>query len=263
MDGAPEVWEDGGFRAVLPEETGVLRLTWPEGTAPVYRQSWTLSRQMPDGWRLLELSGEEPSALTLPAGRYRLVTSARLPSGDQFAARRELEVRPGETRTCALRLRPWALKDLLCSRTLPALSAVTLGGERIGNLFQGDGRPTLAFWLEEGGEPTEHVLNELMERREALAVLPVRVLFLVRGRDSLRQSTLARALERLRGVQVLLDDWAYDLEAVARHLGQDPDSPPLAVVCGGAGQAVYSDCGYRVGAVELLLRILKHLVEKQ
>ena len=162
-----------------------------------------------------------------------------------------------------MRLRPWALEDLLCSRTLPALSAVTLDGEQIGNLFQGDGRPTLAFWLEEGGEPTEHVLNELMERGEAIAELPVRVLFLVRGRDSLRQSTLARALECLRGVQVLLDDWAYDLEAVARHLGRDPDSPPLAVVCGGAGQAVYSDCGYRVGAVELLLRILKHLAEKQ
>lgn len=261
MDGAPEVWEDGGFHTVLPEETGILRLTWPGEAVPVYRQSWTLSRQTPDGWRLLELS--DPSALTLPAGRCRLVTSARLPSGNQFAARRELEVRPGEMRTCALRLRPWALEDLLCSRTLPALSAVTLGGERIGNLFQGDGRPTLAFWLEEGGEPTEHVLNELLEHGEALTALPVRVLFLVRGRDSLRQSTLARALERLRGVQVLLDDWAYDLEAVARHLGRDPDSPPLAVVCDGAGQAVYSDCGYRVGAVELLLRILKHLVEKQ
>ena len=263
MDGAPEVWEDGGFHTVLPEETGILRLTWPEGTASVYQQSWTLSRQTSDGWRLMELTGAGPSALALPAGRYRLITSARLPSGNQFAARRELEVRPGEVRTCALRLRPWALEDLLCSRTLPALSAVTLGGERIDNLFQADGRPTLAFWLEEGGEPTEHVLNELMERAEAIAALPVRVLFLVRGRDSLRQSTLARALECLRGVQVLLDDWAYDLEAVARHLGRDPDSPPLAVVCGGAGQAVYSDCGYRVGAVELLLRVAAHLCREK
>ena len=263
MDGVPEVWEDGRFHTVLPEETGILHLSWDGEAVPAYRQDWSLSRRTPDGWRRLELAGMALSALTLPAGHYRLVTSARLPSGNQFAARRELEVRPGEVRTCALRLRPWALEDLLCSRTLPALSAVTLGGEQVPNLFQGNGRPTLAFWLEEGGEPTEHVLNELMERAEAIAALPVRVLFLVRGRDSLRQSTLARALERLRGVQVLLDDWAYDLEAVARHLGRDPDSPPLAVVCGGAGQAVDSDCGYRVGAVELLLRVAAHLCREK
>ena len=54
---------------------------------------------------------------------------------------------------------------------------------------------------------------------------------------------------------MLLDDWAYDLEAAARCLGRDPDLPPLMVLCDGAGEAVYSDSGYRVGAVELALRL--------
>ena len=263
MDGAPEVWEDGRFHTVRPEEMGILRLTWTGDSAPSYRQSWTISRWTQERWHLLELSGEDLAALTLPAGRYRLVTTSRLPSGDQFAASCELTLHPGEERTCALRLRPWALEDLLSSRTLPTLSAVTLDGERISNLFQADGRPILALWLEEGGEPTEHVLNELMEHPGTVESLPIRVLFLVRNRESLYQPTLAKALRLLQGVRVLLDDWAYDLEAVARHLGRDPDSPPLAVVCDSAGQAVYSDCGYRVGAVELLLRVAAHLCREK
>ena len=199
-------------------------------------------------------------SLTLPVGRYRVITTVRLPSGDQLASRCELDLRANKARTLPLRLRPWAIEDLLTSQELPALSAETLEGQTIPDLFRMEGGPVLALWLEEGGEPTEHVLNELLEHQEALNALPIRVRFLLlRGRDSLSQPTLAKALAQLPRVQVLLDDWTYDLEAVARHLGRDPDSPPLAVVCDGAGRAVYSSCGYRVGAVELLLKVSAHL----
>ena len=102
------------------------------------------------------------------------------------------------------------------------------------------------------------MLGELMERRQALEALPVRLLFFLRGRESADQPTLAKALSCLPGVRVLLDDWAYDLEEAARRLGRDPDSPPLAVICRD-GWAVYSDCGYRVGAAELLLRVAERL----
>ena len=99
---------------------------------------------------------------------------------------------------------------------------------------------------------TAEELNELMEHQ---GPLPAGLLFLVRSRDSLSQPTLERALAALDGARVLLDDWAYDLEAAARCLGRDPDLPPLMVLCDGAGEAVYSDSGYRVGAVELALRL--------
>lgn len=93
-----------------------------------------------------------------------------------------------------------------------------------------------------------------MDRAEDVAALPVQPVFLLRGRDSLSQPTLAAALKRIDRAQILLDDWAYDLEAVARHLGRDPDLPPLAVLCDGAGTALYSASGYRAGGVELMLR---------
>ena len=262
LDGGAEYWERGGFRLMVPEETGTLRLTLSAGESPQYRRDWTISRREENGWRLLMPEGAWENGaleLTLPAGQYRLLTSVRLPGGDQLAAVCEVGLSGGAERTVPLLLRPWSLDDLLSRQSLPALPARTLDGRRVPDLFDAGGKPLLTVWLEEGGEPTEHVLNELLDRRTALAALPVGVRLLVRGRESLDQPTLARVLAELPGVEVLLDDWAYDLELAARRLGRDPDRPPLMVVSDGAGCAVYSDSGYRVGAVDLLLRVAGRL----
>ena len=251
LDGEPEIWRDGGFHPIRPQETGELRLS---GTG----QSWVLSHRQDGEWRRLHPEGGE-DRLTLPAGRYRLVTSVRLPNGNQFAARRDFSLSPGEALHISLRQRPCRLEDLLDSRPLPCISAGTPDGEWIPDLFRQDGRPALAIWLEEGGEPSEHVLNELLLHRAALDALPVRLIFLLRSRESLEHPALAGRLSGWNRVQLLLDDWAYDLELLARHLACDPDSPPLAVACDGEGRAVYSLSGYRAGSVELLIRVAAHL----
>ena len=257
LDGALEVWSGGGFSPFHPEESGVLRLAWEE--EPLYRQNWSLSRRTETGWQVLELWGQSQERLTLPAGDYRLVTSTRLPNGDQFASKRDFPLRPGEELSLTPRLRPCALADLLYSRELPPLPAASLDGSSLPDLLVPDDRPKLLFWLEEGCEPTEHILNELLDGQAALEALPVDVVFLLRSREALAQPTLARVLTGWPAVRVLLDDWAYDLEAVARLLALDPDAPPLSVVCDGDGRAVYGGSGYRVGMVELLARVAAHL----
>lgn len=264
LDGVPEYWEGGGFRQLCPEGEGILTLSCSQRKAPRSRQDWSVSRWTGNAWRLLTPEGEwkEGWRLALPAGQYRVITTVRLPNGDQLAQRREVPVAEGEEQPVQLQFRPWVLDDLLTDQELPAIPAQTLSGEGIPDLFRMDGGTVLALWVEEGGEPTEHMLNELIEREAQLAVMPVQVFFLVRGRESLPQPTLARALTRLKGVQAILDDWAYDLETVARHLGRDADSPPLAVVSDGRGRAVYSVSGYRVGSVELLLQAVGRCLER-
>ena len=120
------------------------------------------------------------------------------------------------------------------------------------DIFRLNGHPTLLVWAEEGAEPTEHLLSELDGQRPALNALGVNMLFLLRRREGLAQPTLAGVLGLWPSAQVLLDDWAYDLEDFARRLGCAPDAPPLAVVCDGAGRAVYSASGYRVGGGAML-----------
>ena len=256
LDGAPEYWENGAFRTVFPEESGTLRLIC--STASGYRREWSLSRRARGGWRLMDLSEErwEGGRLIadLPAGCYRLITSVRLPGGDQLAARRDFTLQPGEDRTIPLRLREYALEDALFRQPMPPVSAATPDGAKVPDIFQLDGRPSLLLWLEEGAEPTEHLLLELANRRRELQALPLNVVFLVRGPDSLEQRTLNAVLSQWDGVRVLYDDWAFDLEDTARRLARDPDTPPLTVLCDGQGSAVYADSGYRVGVAEIILR---------
>ena len=202
LDGEPEYWENGGFRPVPPEETGVLRLGRPQGRGP---------------------PGRQDAAPRGPAGR---------PPGMGASPRRGANPLPAPAALVAGRPahQPGAARPV----------CPDAGGRAGPRPVSGRDRPRIAGSLELEREAEE---------------LPAGILFLLRGRGSLSQPTLAKVLSRFPRIRVLLDDWAYDLEAVARHLGRDPDAPPLAVVCDGAGRAVYSGCGYRVGAVELLLKV--------
>ena len=241
LDGAVERWENGVFHTVKPEQTGVLRLT---GEAPA--SAWSLARFEAEGWRLLHPEGRE---LVLPVGRYRLTTSVRLPSGDQFAAKVDFAIDAHATVAHTFVVRAFSLADLLYARPLPPIPA-----EGTPDALAALDAPTLLFWLEEGGEPTEHVLNEL----SAAAHLPP-VVFFLRSPEALKQATLAQVLAQRPEIPVFFDDWAYDLESLSRLLGTDPEKPPLAVVWDGKGNAVYAESGYRVGSVALLSRIAQHL----
>lgn len=256
LDGAPEFWQSGSFRPLFPEERGVLHLTLDAPMA--YRQNWSLSRRRDCAWELLDLP-DRAEEITLTAGQYRLITTLRLPGGSQFAAKRELLLPAGTRQTSDLPLRRCRLEDMLRSQVLPVMPAVTPEGQPVPNICLTDGRPSLLCWLEEGREPTEHLLAELGRMQPALEKLPLNILFLLRGRESLADPTLSGLLDRFPRIRVLLDDWDYDLECTARHLTCDPSTPPLSVVCSIRGQAVYGASGYQVGSGELLTRICGYI----
>lgn len=259
LDGMPEYWRSGGFHPVLPEKTAALRLQFK--TPMVYGRDWTLSRWKEGRWEILSLA-DGVEKLRLPAGQYRLITAARLPNGNQFAMKKDFWLLPEGEETALLSLRTYSLEDMLRSQAMPVMSAVTLEGGPVPDLCRLNGRPSLLLWLEEGCEPTEHVLNELAAGQRDLEKLPLNLIFLLRSEASRNQPTLARLLERWSGIQVMLDEWDYDLETVARHMTCDPSTPPLALVCDGNGQAVYGISGYHVGSVELLTCVCANVCEK-
>lgn len=263
-DGEPEYFRNGAWHSLERARTATLRLI--SVTDAVYRQNWTISRWTGGEWTLLHpengITAGGTLSLSLPEGFYRLITSVRMPNGNQFSAMREIVLRPGEQKDVPLHFRRYRLSDLLRRQRLPVMSAAALDGEHIPDICRLNGRPTLLFWPETGGEPTEHMLNEMISAAKTVLALPVDLVFLPQSRESLRQPTLARTLDMFPHARVLLSDWAYDLETVARHLTCDPDTPPLAIVCDRSGNAVYGMSGYSVGAVELLVRIAEHIAKE-
>lgn len=257
LDGEVEFWHHNAWHTRCEEPRGTLAV---RGGGAVYRQNWTLSRREETGWVLMKHGAQD---MLLPAGQYRVTTSVRLPNGNQLAAWREISLSGGETKEVELLLREYAVSEGLCSRDLAKMSAVTLAGERVEDICRMDGRASLLLWCEEGGEPTEHILLELMELRASFCALPVTIVFLLRNAESLRQTTLAAAAERLGAVCLVPEDWEFDLAETARHLTCDPDTPPLAVLCDGNGSAVYGMSGYRVGAAQQLLHIAEYVVKEE
>ena len=251
LDGAVMVWDGEGFRPLSPEQTGRVRFQKAPDARLSFRQNWSLSYWDGAAWRERMLSDdwqENVFETELPAGRYRVLLSARLPGGGQLAKRCLFDVREGETDSLPLELPQVHLKDLLFSRALP-----------LPELVPPPGKPALLCWLEEGAEPTEHVLRECLAALPALRALPVTVRVFVRGKTALKQPTLAAVLAAWDGISVETAGWAYTAACTARHLGLEPERFPLLVACGRDGRAAYASAGYEVGAVDLLRRILEFL----
>ena len=248
-DGVVEIWREGAFTPFRAEQTGQAVFLRRAGEEPLYRRNWSLSRWAGDGWQDLLFSDGEWQGAFLPAqltaGRYRILTALRLPSGDQFAARRTFLLAPGEEKEIALYLRGCETADLIAPRALPLVD----GRPRAG-------RCALLFWLEEGAEPTEHLLNELTAAGTALRALPAEPVFFLRRRGAERQRTLRALLAGWPGARLEYpEDWDDQVESLARCLDCDPERPPLTVVCTRDGRAAYAASGYRVGEGDLLRRI--------
>lgn len=253
LDGAVLVWQNGKFVPKEPEDCGKVTFRKTPVERFLYRQNWSLDFWTGEMWKPLRLTDrawhKNKLNVTLPAGRYRVLTALRLPAGDQFANRLEFTLEAGQEREIPLVLRDCSVDDLISPRDLPLAE---LGGAHE--------KAALLLWLEEGAEPTEHILNELSAALPAFQALDGDVIFFLRRPGAEQQATLAGLLDKWPQVQLVYPEWGYQVETVARHLGLDPDKPPLAVVRDQEGRAAYACCGYQVGAADLLRRVLEQLV---
>lgn len=252
LDGAVMMWRDGKVVPQTPEKCGKVTFRKTAEERFLYRQNWSLDFWTGTEWKPMKLADRgwhrNKLSAALPAGRYRVLTALRLPAGDQLANRMEFSLAPDEEREVFLELRECSLSDLISPRDLP-----------LEEIRPKNGKPALLLWLEEGAEPTEHILNELTADLAAFRDLDMDAVCYLRRPGAEDQATLAALLAAWPELRVEYPDWSYQTEAVARHLGLDPDKPPFAVVCDSADRAAYACCGYQVGTAQLLRRILERL----
>ena len=124
----------------------------------------------------------------------------------------------------------------------------------IRELTKGD--PCLIFFLEEGKEPTEHVLNELLEKRERLLTREYKILFLVGSGESLKNPAMQRVLSQIPGILTGIDPELGNAEQTARSMYLDPEKLPLALAVKEDLIGIVGFAGYHVGSVDLLCRLL-------
>lgn len=264
----PEYYRDGAFHGVEAKEaaqeektkSAVLTLNAEDGSAWKYYQTWTIGKW--NGTVFETLNYEETAfdgktlSLDLEPGCYRLITTMRMPNGDQHAAYRVFELKAGETKEIYLETVKKELDELLEHIELPEIRLEDMdgNGHTLNDLTK-DGPILLAF-LGTGEEPTEHVLNELIEIAEKWNAKDAAVAAVLRTKADLENTTFQKARAAIHNMSLYLDP-TDDAPAIAEKMGIDAEKLPLLILTlpGKIGGRAYA--GYNVGSVGLMLRLME------
>lgn len=243
------------------EKNSCLVLKETDGTEWKYAQNWSIAKLEEGKYNTLVLEGivftDRKLQLDLEAGYYRIITSNRLPNGNIFAYQYSFEIKPGETAETELALRQANLEDMLENISFNEFTLKKEDGSTVNvSDLTRDGKHILAF-LEEEKEPTEHILNEMMEQREAFRKYASRIIFIVRSKEALSTPTLAKALDVLgNDIQIYYDDFSEIINLLGRRMYVDPEKLPLVIVTSGERNGIYATSGYNVGTGDMLLRLM-------
>lgn len=288
-----EYYADGTFHRVekSAEKTCQLELYSGDTTNWVYFQNWTIAIRKSGRYHSLNLNGLELQnnhLLSLEPGEYRIITSNRLPNGNLFAKSCHVTLETGDYKKIMLTLREAKLSDMLEHIELNDFQLKTGNGSLIlaselvnkrtaGSISNSINKsidelsiksiseqfPTtmdeknLIIWLEESKEPTEHILNELYERKEEFNSRNHQIIFVLRNKKALQDPTLSKTLKAIPKIRTYYDEVAENVNTLGRRMYVDPDKLPLILVINSEMIGIYATSGYNVGTGDMLLRILK------
>ena len=240
-------------------KTGTLTLVKEnEGQAFDYFKNFSIGRLVHGVYRSFELEGVsfEGNTLALPVepGRYRIITTDRQADGTIHGRMYYAQVADGEQVSVTIDIsRQEDTKQVV---TIQDATVKTLEGEtkQLQDLV-GD-EPAIVAYLEVSGEPTEHLLNEMLDSLEKYATLKPHILFMLKDASDINDPTLAKVLKVLPHIELYVREEEVNLDHLYEAFEIHDKKLPLAYVMHEPMKAKYAWAGYNVGIGELLLKYL-------
>lgn len=256
--GEKEVWKDGAYEAVLPQEKSSARLILIKENRKEARcgVDFSVARLEEGQYRTFKLNGAETEGnveIPISAGRYRVICCTRQIDGSVDAVVIPVRVEAGKTHMVRLPFPAERTEELTMKAELPALHA-----------YQGDTavvlpqrkRPSIVAVIAPQQEPTEHFLNELLEAEGLLKQKGVALDLIVEKPADAEHKKLKQVLCGLKDARLLhgadaaaLRQWRTKMQAGDLRL-------PLAVAIDEAGKGRFAFANYRVGSVRALMQVL-------
>lgn len=254
-----------------------------------YYQNWTIGRLDEGEVQTLDYEGisfkENRLALCLRPGSYRIITTNRLPNGNQLSSAYWFFLAAKETKEIPMRLRAGKPEEMLSANWLDDFELEKIPNEAVQGSFLGDrletaplkccqenpsfrncrkisasslseGKANLFAFLKAGQEPTEHLLNEMLKRADQLKEIPVQISFILPEPGDLRDQTFQGVIRQLPDARVFMGRFEEITEHLARQMYVDPEKLPLLVLTNPGLKGIYGCSGYQVGNVDLAIRIL-------
>ena len=262
-----EYWAMDHFVPVLKQQEGgaVLILKKEADAVWNYYQNWTMGRLVGNEYVSLNLTGRswegDTLELALIPGTYRIITTNRLPNGNQFAWEKTFIIKEGEKLEETLHLREAQLGDMLERISLPEFKVKDADGNQVTCADLTKGGKKILMWLEESREPTEHILNEMLEHAEKFHKFENSISFMIRTQEAKQDPLLAKVLKIFPNVSVYYDSFEENIELLGRRMYVDPDKLPLILVTNGESVGIYATSGYNVGTGDMLIRIMEEVPE--
>ena len=262
-----EYWVKDQFVSVLKQQKGGAVLTLKKEADSVwnYYQNWTMGRLVGNEFVSLNLTGRswkgDTLELALIPGIYRIITTNRLPNGNQFAWEKTFTIKEGGQREETLRLREAQLGDMLERISLPEFEVKDSAGNTVTCAELTKGGKKILMWLEESREPTEHILNEMLEHAEKFHEFENSISFMIRTPEAKQDPLLAKVLKMFPNVSIYYDSFEENIELLGRRMYVDPDKLPLILVTNGESVGIYATSGYNVGTGDMLIRIMEEVPE--
>ena len=194
--------------------------------------------------------------MDVPAGDYRLIASNRAPNGNLSAREYLFSTAKAKTTEISIDLPYAQITEHMENKEIPDFRLMDQKGNSYALKDLAKDVPLVVMWLEEGKEPTEHILNELMEWYNGFNNTGSRVMFILKNESSLSDTTLQKVLNCGLKADVFYGDFEKDAPRVAESLDKDRNKFPLVFITTDGLHSVYTFSGYNVGMAELLLKIL-------
>lgn len=261
-DRSMEYMENGIFVPLLSQgkKNCCLLLRGEDGTIWNYFRNWTIGRMEDGNYTSLRLADKVwekgELKLQLKAGRYRILTANRLPNGNIFANQYEFLLTPGEEKELNLLLRKADLADMLENISIPEFSLLDSHKKEIKGSDLTEGGRHILLFLEESKEPTEHILNEMMEQKQEFRRYAPKIIFVVKSEESLKDPAISKVLGALPGIRICYDNFTDNINMLGRRMYVDHEKLPLIIVTDGRLNGIYAASGYNVGTGDMLLRLM-------
>lgn len=236
-----------------------------------YYQNFTIAFLENGVYRTLVL-GKDISAgdkvnITVASGHYRILTSNRLPNGSIFAQKYTFQVKPKETKVVNLSLRDAKISDLLENYELKDFKFMDNNGDIIQGSDLIKDKKSIIIWIEEGKEPTEHILNEMIEMQQDFINTKAQIIFVLKDSAAKQNKTLQRVYKLIPNIKTYFDDFSENVSTIARRMYLDPDKLPLVLVANNCSNTldtnnkcingIYACSGYNVGIGSMLIKIIE------
>lgn len=260
--GFVEYYENGEFKPADNLSFGNLIVEKEEDYNCPYLQGYGITR-INDSFddELIDISGIEFEGNTLKlkliTGTYRLVTSTRLASGDQVFYQRILDIKTdGDTRQ---RLNYHRLTDdeMLVKYNMPVIyfREPFKDNEISSSELLASGRD-IYFYLEEGREPTEHILNEINTRYDKYKEIQKQTVFILRSEKALNDENISGILKRFPEIRAVIDEGFSSIETVGRRMYADFEKLPFIFMLDKEHSGIFATSGYNVGSADIILNVI-------